>query len=437
MQKNMKITRRGLLKGFAAAGIGGPYVISSRVLGLDGAAAPSSRVTLGCIGVGGKGTGGMLTLMGNKDAQVLAVCDVKADVRQRAANLVEKHYAAERQAGTYKGCAAVNDFREVTSRNDIDAVLVASTEQWHVVQSIEAMRCAKDVYCEKPLGRTVAECRALVEAARRYDRVFQHGTQLRSLRNVRFACELVRNGRIGKVHTVKIGSPGSGATTPQPPLPVPPGFDYDMWLGPAQWAPYCNQRCTTPGWYWISDYCPSGFVAEFAAHDMDITQWGIGDLMTGPVEIEGTGVYPDDGLFDTAVTYHVEYKFAGGVRVILTTLNENRHGVRFEGADGWVFTRSEIEAQPQSLLRSVIAPGEIHLYDSPNHERNFLDCVKSRAETICPPEAACQATTLCQIGDIAMRLRRKLIWDMRKECFLNDAEANRRRTLAMREPWRL
>jgi predicted dehydrogenase len=436
MAPSRRLSRRQVLKGLAA-GLIAPYVVSSASLGLGGTVAPGNRTTFGCIGVGGKGSGGLQSFLGNSDCQVVAVCDVKPDARQRAAAMVEQRYAAARDAGTYPGCRAVNDFREVVSRGDIDAVLVATPEQWHVLISIEAMKAGKDVYCEKPLGRSVEECRALVAAAKRYARVFQHGTQLRSLRAVRFACELVRNGRIGKLHTVKIGSPGSGTCPPQPPLPVPEGFDYDLWLGPAQWAPYCANRCVTPGWYWISDYCPSGFVAEYAVHDMDIAQWGMGDLLTGPVEIEGTGVYPRDGLFDTAVTYHVEYRFASGVKVVLTTLNENRHGVRFEGTDGWVFTREGIEAHPASLLTTMLASTEVRLYDSVNHERNFLDCVRSRAETICPAPAASRATCLAQVGDIAMRLRRKVIWDLEAERFVNDDEANRRLSIAMRAPWRL
>ncbi|HOD84607.1 MAG: putative 4,5-dihydroxyphthalate dehydrogenase [Planctomycetes bacterium ADurb.Bin126] len=428
--------RRGFL-GRLAATAAGPWVVSASALGLNGQVSPSNRVTLALIGAGGKGVGGMRNFMGHADCQVLAVCDPYEKRREGARQLVEKHYARDKAAGQYKGCDAYNDFREVTPRGDIDAVLVASTEQWHVLHSLSAIRNGKDVYCEKPLGRSVNECSTLVREVNRYARVFQHGTQLRSMRGTRFACELVRNGRIGKLHTVRIGSPPDGVTGNHPTIPVPPGFDYEMWLGPARWAPYCAPRCVTPGWYFISDYAPSGFVAEYAVHDMDIAMEGMGPLFSSPVTIEGRANYPADGLFDTPVTYRVEFTFASGVKLIETDAGQQRHGVLFEGSEGSVFTRGGVEATPADLLRETIGPREVHLYESIQQERNFLDCVKSRRRTICPAEVAHRVTSISHMAAIAMRLQKRLVWDFERDVVLNDEEANRCRFVPMREPWHL
>jgi len=429
-------SRRGFLRSLAAASAA-PWVVSASSLGLNGQVAPSNRIALGVIGAGGKGTGGMMNFLNHADCQVLAVCDLYTARRENAKALVERKYAARMAAGAYRGCAALHDFRELAARPDIDAVLVASTEQWHVINSIECLRSGKDVYCEKPLGRSVVECQALESAVKRYGRVFQHGTQLRSMRGTRFTCELVRNGRLGKLHTVRIGSPGGDATGVHPTIPVPPGLDYDMWLGPANWAPYCAPRCVTPGWYFISDYSPSGFVAEHAVHDMDIAMEGMGPLFQSPVEIEGKAIYPKDGLYDTPVSYRVEFAFASGVKIVMTSTDQQRHGVRFEGTDGWLFTRGGIEGEPAELLRSTIGPREIHLYDSIEHERNFLDCVKSRRPTICPAEVAHRVTSLCHMAAAAMKMQRKVVWDFENDTFINDEVANRCRYVPMREPWRL
>jgi len=447
MLKSKRICRRKLLKGAAAASVAAPYLVSSSALGLAGTTAPSDRVTLGCIGVGGKGTGGMRNHMRWGDLQVVAVCDPNQGRRNGVKALVEKHYAAQKRSGAYKGCTGYVDFRELIARDDVDAVLVATQDHWHVPISVAAMRAGKDVYCEKPLGATVAEGSQIIETARTTGAVFQHGTQLRSLRNVRFACELVRNGRIGKLQKIHIGSPNGRAGGNHPPAPVPKTLDYDLWLGPAQWAPYTPKRIHAFGWYFISDYSPSGWVAGYAVHDMDIAMWGFGADeagLGGPVQIEGRANYPRDGLHDTAVDYHVQFTFANGVQLVIDTLKplkaeygKHAHGVRFIGSEGWVYTRSGVAANPKGLLASKIAPGEIHLYQSIQHERNFIDCIKSRRPTLTPPAVAQRANSLCLLADIAMRLERKVTWDPAAERFDNDDEANRRLSRAMRSPWHL
>ena len=419
------LSRRTFLQA-AASTLALPMIVSPRALGLSGSVAPSNRIAMGFIGCGGRMGGDMRAFLQNKDVQPLAVCDVVRDRRET----VRQQLKLEPQAG-------YNDFRELVARPDIDAVAIASPDHWHVLHSIHAMKAGKDVYCEKPLSNTVAEGRALVECARRHGAVFQHGTQLHSLGAVRLACELVRNGRLGKLKEIVIGSPPGQATGLHPQMPVPDGLDYDLWLGPAPWAPYTQARVFRTGWYFISDYSKSGWIAGYGVHDLDIAQWGLGLERSGPVEIEGRGVYPRDGLYDTILTYRIEFAYANGVKIIMTDTGQNRHGVKFIGEKGWVFTRSSIEANPPALLREPIRPDEIHLYRSPDHTRNFLDCVKSRAETITPPEIAHRATSTALLGGVACQLGRKLHWDPARERFLDDPEAERLLSCPMRAPWRV
>ena len=432
----LKISRRNFLKGAATTIVSAPFIVPSSVLGVTGTTAPSNRLVMGCIGVGGMGTGNMRSFLGYDDVQVVAVCDVDSGHREHAKKIVENHYAERLGKRTYRGCQSYSDFRELLARKDIDAVMIATPDHWHVLISIAAAKAGKDIYCEKPLSSTIAEGRALCETIKRYNRVFQTGTQLRSMRNVRFACELVRNGRIGKLHTIRTFLPPGIAIGLQPIMPVPEGFDYDMWLGPAPWAPYTQKRCHF-NFRYISDYA-GGPMTDFGAHDNDIAQWGNDTQLTGPVEVEGHGEFPREGLWDTATTFKVYYKYANGVRLICSTdPYPSGTGVRFEGDEGWLYTRSHIDAGPKSLLNSKIGPSEIYLYKSDDHHRNFLDCIRSRKKTIAPAEVGHRSTTICHIGNIAMQLERKLHWDPRKERFVNDGEANRLLSRPMRSPWHI
>jgi predicted dehydrogenase len=439
------ISRRRFLKkvtGLTAGAIAFPYVVSPSVLGEAGGVTPSNRIVMGCIGLGTQGTGNMRAFLGQEDVQVVAVCDVRESQRQKAKNIVDRHYGD-------KSCAVYNDFSELIARRDIDAVSIAPPDHWHVLMGLEAARNGKDMYFEKPVGLSVIHSKALRKAVRRYRTVFQFGTQQRSSSNFRFGCELVRNGRIGKLHTISVGVPPGISYPNQPTQPVPDGFDYDMWLGPAPWAPYTYQRCRPFDsnedvnwgygiWYHIYDYC-LGMPANWGIHHLDIAQWGNGTELTGPVEVEGTGVFPRDGLANCLLTWDVRMKYANGVTMHYTDNGKNEQGVLFRGTDGWVHVRrgGYIEAQPKSLLKSVIGPDEIHLVESKGHHRNFLDAVKTRGKTICPIREAVRSDTLCHLNDIATRLERKLSWDPRKEEFVNDAEANRMLKRAMRSPWHL
>lgn len=433
ISENLKrITRRQLLRSMGAVGLAVtfPTIIPASVFGAD---APSNRVTLGVIGAGSKGTGGTKNFM-SQGAQVIAVCDVDARNRRRMANIADIPASS---------CYA--DFRELLSREDINAVLIATPDHWHVLQAIAAVKAGKDVYCEKPLSNTIAEGRALVDIVHRYGAIFQHGAQLRSMSNTRLACELVRNGYIGELEKVVIGSPPGRVVGCHPPETVPDWLNYDLWLGPAPYAPYSRWRCLRvpevdglAGWYFISDYCQSGWVAGYGVHDIDIAQWALDTEHTGPVEVEGHGVFPSEGMYDTVTTYDLMFTYADGLRIIMTDTTKNRHGVQFFGSKGWVGTRGAwIEAKPKSLLQVKLRPGEQHLYASEQHERNFLECVKTRTQTITPAEVAHRSTSICLIGGIALRLKRKLRWDPNRENFISDAQANRLLTCAMRTPWTL
>jgi predicted dehydrogenase len=421
--KTKTLTRREFLKtstAAAGAALVWPTIVPSSVFGAD---APSNRITMGCIGTGGQGTSDMKGFKGKSDCEIVAVCDVDADHAKKAAAT----------AGLdVKSC--YGDFRELLARSDIDAVLVATPDHWHVLASIAAVRDGKDVYCEKPLTLTIAEGRTLVNEVKRYGRVFQTGSQQRSGSEFHKACELVVNGRIGKLHTMRVGISGNNRTCEPTwtPEPVPEGFDYDMWLGPAPWEPYHTQRCHYQ-FRFILDYS-GGQMTNWGAHHLDIAQWGNQSDDTGPVEIRGKGEFPKTGLFTTALNAEVEYTYANGVKMFLS----KGGGTRFEGTEGWVYVnRGKLEAEPKSLLTSVIGPNEIHLYESRDHKQNFLDCVKSRKDPICTAEIGHRSSTVCHLGNISMLLDRPLKWDPQAERFIGDDEANRMTWRPRRAPWRL
>jgi predicted dehydrogenase len=432
-----EIGRRELLKkttAAVAASIGFPYVFPSSVLGADGLTTPSNRIVVGCIGVGGKGTGDMRGFLQKPQVRVAAVCDVQAELRENARNMVNQHYDS-------RDCAAYNDFREIIAREDIDAVTIATPDHWHAIPAVMAARAGKDVHCQKPLAHNIAEGRAICDAVKKYGVVWQTGSQQRSQYNFRRACELVRNGRIGKVHTVEVGLPTRWQQTcpPQPVQPVPEGFDYDMWLGPAPWAPYTEKRCIPLGWRWIYDYA-SGIITDWGAHHLDIAQWGMGTEYTGPVEIQAEKVvFGQGGLWDVANRYRVTCKYAEGFTLVVADTDKLHQGIRFIGTDGWVHVdrKHGVDTNPKAILDTRIGPDEIHLYKSNDHIGNFLDCIRTRAQTAAPVEVAHRSVAIGHLGTIAMKAGRKLKWDPHKERFIGDEEANRLLSRPMRSPWNL
>jgi len=443
------MTRRGFLQSGAAVvtAFGMPYVVPSSVFGSN---APSNRISMGCVGLGGMGMGNLRGFLNKKDTQIVAVCDVvtsgrteygpnangygnrgKDLGREPARTTVDEYYAGRSGTGQFRGCAGYNDFRDLVAREDIDAVVVTTPDHWHVPISLAAVRAGKDVYCEKPLSLTIAEGRVLADTVRRYGRVLQTGTQHRSNSRRRFICELIHNGRIGKLHTIRCSIGGGPSCGPQPAMPIPKGFDYDMWLGQAPWTPYTEKRCH---YYFrfIWDYA-GGQVTNNGVHALDFVQWANGTDLSGPVEIEGRGEFPEDGLFNTPATWNIEYTYADGVRLLFSS---GMDGVRFEGERGWIQS-SPFDANPKSLLTSVIRPEEIHLYESNDHKQDFLNCIKLRQDPIAHAEIGHRSASICHLGNIAMLTGRKLKWDPDEENFVDDTEANRMLSRPTRSPWHL
>jgi len=422
-------SRRRFLKG-AAGLLAAPAV----VLGQEARSAPSNRITLGLIGVGSMGLRHVKGFLQEDDCQIVAICDVDAKRREAAAGEVNKHYGNT-------VCAQYSDFRELLARKDVDALCISVPDHWHGVISTMGVRAGKDVYGEKPLTLTIGEGTALVREVRRYACVWQTGSWQRSTRHFRFACELVRNGRIGRLRRVEVGI-GIGPTIgPQPVMPVPEGFDYEMWLGPAPWAPYTEKRCHW-NFRWILDY-GGGQVTDWGAHHVDIAQWGMGTDDTGPVEVEGVGEFPTEGLYDAAVTYRFQCTYADGVVMYVGSSNHYPMGVRFIGDDGWVHvTRNGLKTNPERLIREEIGPNEIRLARAQGdhrkgHRRDFLDCIRSRARTVTPVEVGHRSASVCHLGNIAMLLGRKVHWDPIHEQILDDPTGSRMLHRPMRSPWRL
>jgi len=445
MVRHRNISRRGFIQsatGLTLGAIGFPYFVPSAALGRAGAVPASERITMGCVGVGPQGTYVMRNFLSQNDCRVVAICDLKKPRRDEVSAIVNAHYGNDE-------CAVYTDFREIIARDDIDVILAAPTDHWHVLVALEAARAGKDIYLEKPMGLSLAEDQALREACNRYGTIFQFGTQQRSERNFRFACELALNERIGKLREINVWCAGSSSGGSRQPAPAPDWIDYDMWLGPAPYTPHTPDRVSNQWWWFISDYA-LGFIAGWGVHPLDIALWGGGDKVACGLEIEGKGVWPDpEGVCNTAMNWDITCTYDSGVRMNYfgnpypdawkTRYGRTSdHGTAFEGTDGWVHVdRSGINAHPKELLDIQWGPNDIRLYESGNHARNLLDCVKTRKDTICPIDDAVQADILCHISDITIRLEQKLRWDPTKEQFVGNDAANRRLVRAMRSPWRL
>jgi len=431
MRHAKRLTRRTFLLRAAGAALAGPLVVSARTLGAEGARPPSDRIHVANIGIRNMGGGHLRALVRNREAHVVALCDVDYSVLEAAAKTVEGAYGKQAKGGTFKGCFQTRDFREVLDRPDVDAIVVAVPDHWHGVITVAACKAGKDVYCEKPLSLTINQGQAMVKAVRRYGRVFQTGTQRRSWATARHICELVRNGRIGRLQRVTCGVGGWNRQCEPTwqPEPVPPELDYDMWLGPAPWEPYHHLRCHY-SFRFVLDYS-GGQLTNNGAHWSDIAQWGIGADGSGPVEVEGTCEWPETGLFTVPKHIDVTATYAGGVTV---NFKDSGGSPKFYGTEGWVSLDNK--AHPPSLLKSAIKPDEIHLYASRgSHMDDFLQAVRTRQDPAAPVEVGHRSATVCHLGVIAMRLGRKVRWDPAAEQFIDDPEADRLRDRAMRSPW--
>ena len=433
-EKTKNISRRSFLKGVAAAGglLAAPYVLTSAALGAAGRPPASDRIVMGGIGLGGRGSGDLDWLLGQGDVQFVSICDVAGDRRLRAKNMVDGRYGN-------KDCKAYIDMRELLAEGGgIDAMLIATGDRWHALAACMAMKAGKDVYCEKPGTMTVAEGRALVETAERHCRIFQTGAQRLSEANFVFPTELARNGQLGKLHTVRahMWSAVQDVTKndwleaqKEPPREE---LDWDLWLGPAPWRPYNEAypgNCGTWGIYW--DF--GAGVAGWGSHTFIQCQLAAGAEQTSPVEY----IYPGNSSGAGMVT-----RFANGVKMVLEFSGwRSSCGVRFEGSDGWASVAdgySKPDFSSPALLgefKKVMSDYEARTRRPMNHLRDFLECVKSRRQTIANPEVMHRSMTTCHAINICLALKRDLKWDPAKEEFVNDPEANRMRARAIRQPW--
>ncbi|MGD8453399.1 MAG: Gfo/Idh/MocA family oxidoreductase [Phycisphaerae bacterium] len=426
MKRTNTLSRRRFLQqaGLLATA---PLLVPATALGHAGRRAPSERITLGLIGLKKMGRAHLDLLLGDGDVQLVAVCDVDRSARDEAQRKVDQHYGAARRDSHHAGCAAYNEYERIIERADIDAVVIAVPEHWHAIIAIAACRAGKDVYCEKPLSLTIHEAQEMVRAAHRYDTIFQTGSQQRSDARFRFACELVRSGRLGEIRSVHVDVGPPSQDIPLPAEPVPDGFDYDRWLGPAPWVPYNKLRCGSyyeDGWRRIRDYS-GGKMTDWGAHHFDIAQWGLGMDGSGPVEI-----VPPDEQRGTPLTYH----YASGVQVF----HGGADGVLFVGTEGRLeVNRDHLTTWPDTIARSPITPNEVHLYESPGHHQDWLRCIRARRRPICDVAIGASSVTVCHLGNIAWWLGRPVKWDPAKQEIIGDEAAARWLDRPKRAPYRL
>ncbi|MBN2211509.1 MAG: Gfo/Idh/MocA family oxidoreductase [Sedimentisphaerales bacterium] len=439
------VNRRSFLKktaGITAGVIGFPYIVPSSALGKAGTVAPSNRLIMAQLGCGGMGRGNLRSFLeSNQDVQVVAVCDVDDGHANRSKRMVDEKYGNN-------ACRTYRDFRELLDREPLDCVSHALPDHWHATIAIACARKGIDMYGEKPFARTIAEGRAMCNAIKRYGLIWQTGSWQRSVQHFHHAAELVRNGRIGKIEYVEVGLP-DGRKGPTPVLEkAPDSIDWDMWLGPAPWRPYqnFNGKFGSEGgngphfdWRWLMDYS-GGQLTDWAGHHIDIAHWGLGLDHDGPVEIEGKGKYPEEGIYNTPYAYDFLCKYANGIQLRVANESQLPHGMGacWYGDKGWLHVnRRRSSASEPNIFRETIGPNEIQLYTSNDHSRNFIECVKSRKETVAPAEVAHRSISVGLLGEIAMLTGRKLKWDAKKEVFIGDDDANQYLMRPYRNSWHL
>jgi predicted dehydrogenase len=444
-----KITRREFLSSSTKAAVvsslaiaGFPTIIPSRVLGKN---APSNRINVGAIGTGRISRGHDMPGVWKYDhANIMAVCDLDTKRASDAKVLVNEYYT-KKTGKPYDGVKVYHDYRELLENKDIDAVLVSTPDHWHAGISVDAVKAGKDVYLQKPASLTIQEGRMLSDAVRRSNRILQIGSQQRSSPQFRYAAELVRNGRIGQLKSVHIGLPGDPSGESEPEMPVPANLNYNMWLGSTPEVYYTEKRVhpqndyDRPGWLRCEQF-GAGMITGWGSHHIDCAHWAMDTEHTGPIEISGWAEFPQSGLWDVHGKFETEALYANGVKMIVN--NEFPNGIKYEGTEGWIFVtrgnyratssdpvsteeKKPLEASDPKILTSIIAPGEIHLYESTDHHGNWLDSVKTRKAPISPIEAGHRSCSACLLHHIAMKLKRKIYWDPEKEMFKNDDEANK------------
>ena len=435
-------SRRRFLAGSVAA-VASTQIVPASVLGREGQLAPSERITIGMFGVGNRGSSSLNAMRPLPDHQVVAIAECRQTRALRAQAQVNKVYAERLGRETYHGCKIYRDFRDVLARADIDAIWGCVPDHWHGVVYNRTIEAGKDMYGEKPISRWIADGLRTRAAVRRYSCLFQTGTQQRSDPKFRHACELARNGYLGKVHTIYVGAPGGREYPVVPPCDPPEGFDYDRWSGPAPLFPFDKQRCEWLAMYMISHYC-AGFITNWGVHHLDIAGWGCPEVFHKPFEIEGSGILPSQGMTDTWISWQLQLRWESGLKMSYTNSdNPNKQGCKFQGDEGWVHVnRRGISAEPASLLDVKLKSSDTPLHASPEHANpytahtaDFFHSVRTRQDPVSPIEEGHAASTLGNVSDITLRLGRKLRWDPTRDRFSGDEEANNMLSRAARSPW--
>jgi predicted dehydrogenase len=427
-----QFTRRSFLKTSSFMAASAPLLLPARIWAAEAGSKPNTRIAMGFIGTGYQSQGLMNGFLHSDEVVVVATCDVDTTRREAAKKRAEEFYSKKAEKD-YKGCIAYPDFRELLDRTDIDAVCIATPDHWHAIPVILACQKKKDIYCEKPLSLTIGEAKAMTQAVRKNDRVFQTGSMQRSSSEFLKACELVRNGAIGKVTDVYVSVGGPSKWCDLPAEPMEPGLDWNFWLGQTPERPYNSILSPRgvhkhfPDWRNYREYS-GGMMTDWGAHHFDIAQWGLGMDKSGPIEI-----LPPDGKDIKRLTY----KYANGVTMYHGGLEGYGFGVVFVGEKGKICVdRGRFKAEPESLAEGYKANTlPIKLYKSDNHLVDFIKCVRSRQRPICDVEIGASSVTVCHLGNLAYWNKRPLKWDPKAQLFVDDAEANTWLNRQRRAPW--
>lgn len=450
----MSLKRRSFLK--TAALFSAPMIVPAQLFGRS---APSNKINIGQIGCGRIARGHDLgETMKYDEARVIAACDVDIKRAKEGKELIEKYYQKEKGIKNHK-VKMYQDYREMLADPNIDAVIVSTPDHWHSQPAIEAALAGKDIYLQKPTSLTIKEGRQLSNVINKTGRILQLGSQQRSTSpwpQFRIACELVRNGRIGQLHTIKVGLPGDPPGGSEQKMEAPQNLDYDMWLGSTPYVYYTQERVHPkegygrPGWLRCEQF-GAGMITGWGAHHLDTAHWGMGTEYTGPIEIEAKAEFPKSGLWSVHGPFYAEAKYANGVTMQMG--GDNPNGVRFEGDEGWIWvtrgnvavtdsdpvspeeSKKSLDASDTKILKSIIADDEIHLHQSPEQHKDWLNSIKSRKAPVAPAEVGHRSCSACLLTHIAMKLPRKLYWDPAKERFKNDDEANALLSRPQRSPW--
>ncbi|MDA1122362.1 MAG: Gfo/Idh/MocA family oxidoreductase [Bacteroidetes bacterium] len=429
-----------------------PTIVPASVFGKN---APSNKIHIGQIGFGRIAmTHDLPDTLKYDDARVIAVSDVDTNRAQKGKGFLESWYAEKKVAKRYLDVKTFQDYREMLLDKDIDAVIISTPDHWHAQPAMEAAYAGKDVYMQKPTSLTIAEGRALSNVAKEKGIILQVGTQQRSTKQFRIAAELVRNGRIGKLHTVKIGLPGDPPGPEAPEMLIPKNLDYDMWLGSTQEMYYTEMRVhsqadieSRPGWLRCEQF-GAGMITGWGQHHIDSAHWGMDTEYTGPIEVEAVAEFPKSGLWNVHGDFMVKAKYRNDIDMYISGGYTN--GIRYEGTEGWIFVSrgnytatstdpvqnsKALDASDPGILTSKIDENEIHLYESDDQHGNWLDCIKTRKAPISPAEIGHRTCSVCLLSHIAMKLSRKLQWDPANEEFVNNKEANSMLSRSQRGPW--